>query len=219
MNRTMRALFLLSGAIATLALSCTHSTLDGEDCAPGVVDFTNQIQPLIASNCAMSGCHVGLNAAEGVRLSTYAQIVQHVKAGNPDQSHLYTILFKSGNDRMPPPPMSALTQAQKDLIKLWIEQGAKNTKCANTCDSVAVPSWAQVSTVFQAQCVGCHQASGASGSVRLDSYAEAVYAVDTRGLKATLHGTGGAPQMPPAGPMSDCSIALVERWIRAGMPQ
>jgi cytochrome c5 len=214
----MKKYLLLAGVLA-LASACTHSTPQTEDCAPVIVDFTHEIQPLIASNCAMSGCHVGLNAAEGVRLSSYTQIVQHVNAGNPEQSHLYKVLLKSGNDRMPPPPMAALTQAQKDRIKLWIEQGAKETNCANACDTVAAPSWSQVSTVFQAQCTGCHQASGASGNVRLDDYAEAIYAVNSRGLKATLHSMGGAPQMPPSGPMSDCSIAIVERWIRAGMPQ
>ena len=214
----MKKYIILAGLLVLVA-ACTHGTTQTEDCAPGIVDFTHEIQPLIASNCAMSGCHVGMNAAEGIRLSTYAQIVSEVRPGDPANSKLYKVLFKSGNDRMPPPPMAALTQAQKDRIKLWIEQGAKETNCANACDTVAAPSWAQVSTVFQAQCTGCHQASSASGNVRLDDYAEAVYAVDTRGLKATLHGTGGAPQMPPAGPMSDCSIAIVERWIRAGMPQ
>jgi|SaaInl74LU_5_DNA_1037368.scaffolds.fasta_scaffold21979_2 cytochrome c5 len=217
MNRIVLPWLFL--CFAWCAGSCSHQVAP-MDCDPGTVDFTHEVLPLIQSNCAMSGCHVGVNAPDGVRLTNYPQIIQHVKAGKPDQSHLYESIVSTGGHRMPPAPMSPLSQAQKDLIRLWIAQGALETNCNNAgCDTLAQASWAQVSNVFNAQCVGCHQAAGASGNVRLDDYAEAVYAVNSRGLASTLHGTNGAPLMPPNGGTSACDVAIIERWIRAGTPE
>ena len=103
----MNKLFLLVG-MAVLA-SCTHlpNVPDPapEPCDPGIVDLTNEIYPMIQSNCAMSGCHVGPNAAEDMDFSTYAGIRAQVKPGDPNDSELYEVLFETGDDLMPPPPM------------------------------------------------------------------------------------------------------------------
>ena len=73
----------------------------------------------------MSGCHSSTNPVDDIDLSSYAGIRSEVRAGNPDESELYTVLFESGEDLMPPPPMAPLTDAQKERIRLWILQGAK----------------------------------------------------------------------------------------------
>ena len=199
--------------------SCTHSPILEEECPPGTVDFTQEILPLIQTNCAMSGCHVGANAAEGIRLTSYSQIMRQVEPGHPEESELFEVLTEQGGKRMPPPPMASLSSAAIERIRLWIQQGAKETHCNSVCDTTAPASWAQVSFVFSSQCVGCHQASLTSGNVRLDTYADAVQAVNDHDVSSAIFGINGAPKMPPNALLSDCHSAIIMRWIQAGMPQ
>lgn len=218
----------MKNVLAALSLgllaSCTHlpPVPDPEPtpCDPGIVDFTNEIYPMIQSNCAMSGCHVGPYAADGIDLSTYAGIREEVKPGDPNDSELYEVLWESGDDLMPPPPMAPLSSAQKERIRLWIQQGANETNCAGACDSTSATTYsAVIAPMIQANCLGCHQGSAPSGGVSLGTYAQTVNAVNASGLVDALSGTNGRALMPPAGAMSTCNVALLKRWVRAGMPQ
>jgi mono/diheme cytochrome c family protein len=218
----MNKLFLLVG-IAVLA-SCTHlpNVPDPapEPCDPGIVDFTNEIYPMIQSNCAMSGCHASPYPADGINLSTYAGIMEEVKPGNPNDSKLYEVLFETGDDLMPPPPMAPLSAAQKARIRLWIEQGANETNCAGACDSTSATTYsAVIAPMIQTQCIGCHQGANPSGGVALSTYSDVSGAVTYMGLVDAVNGVNGRSLMPPSGRMSNCNVALLERWVRAGMPQ
>lgn len=218
----MNKLFLLVG-IAVLA-SCTHlpNVPDPapEPCDPGIVDFTNEIYPMIQSNCAMSGCHASPYPADGINLSTYSGIMEEVKPGNPNDSKLYEVLFETGDDLMPPPPMAPLSAAQKARIRLWIEQGANETNCAGACDSTSATTYsAVIAPMIQTQCIGCHQGANPSGGVALSTYSDVSGAVTYMGLVDAVNGVNGRSQMPPSGRMSNCNVALLERWVRAGMPQ
>lgn len=204
--------------------SCTHlppvPPVPDPPCDPGIVYFTNEILPMIQSNCAMSGCHSSSNPADGIDLSSYAGIRSEVRAGNPDESELYQVLFESGEDLMPPPPMAPLTDAQKERIRLWILQGAKKTTCIGDCDTAAVTTYSgTIAALIQTQCIGCHQGPTASGGVLLTNYSQVSSAVSYLGLLDAINATNGYTAMPPSGPMTNCNVALMERWVRGGMPQ
>lgn len=217
----MKNVLLICG-LGILA-SCTHlpkvPNPDPQPCEPGTVDFTNEILPMIESNCAMAGCHVGPYPADGVDLSTYAGIRSQVKPGRPEDSDLYEVLWETGDDLMPPPPRTPLSSAQKSRIRLWIEQGANETNCAGACDSASTTYTSVVAQLVQTNCIGCHQGANPSGGVALENYAQVVGAVTGSGLEDALRGRNGRSQMPPSGQMSACNVALLERWIRTGMPQ
>jgi hypothetical protein len=209
---------------AILVASCTHlppvPPVPDPPCDPGIVYFTNEILPMIQSNCAMSGCHSSTNPADGIDLSSYAGIRSEVRAGNPDESELYQVLFESGEDLMPPPPMAPLTDAQKERIRLWILQGAKKTTCIGDCDTAAVTTYSgSIAALIQTQCIGCHQGPTASGGVQLTNYSQVSSAVSYLGLLEAINATSVPTAMPPSGPMTNCNVALIERWVRGGMPQ
>lgn len=86
-------------------------------CSPDTVYFVNDIMPLISSNCTMAGCHDVITHAEGVNLTTYANIVRYVSPGNAAGSKLYKEVIRTDGDRMPPPPMPAFTTAQKQYCR------------------------------------------------------------------------------------------------------
>ncbi|MDU8912458.1 c-type cytochrome domain-containing protein [Aestuariicoccus sp. MJ-SS9] len=93
------------------------------------------------------------------------------------------------------------------------------------------PVWADVSAIFTERCVMCHSAvAGASKGLLLDSYA-ATLAGSERGavlvpgdieaseLIRRLRGQS-APRMPfLSRALSEDQIALIERWVAAGLPE
>ena len=182
--------------------------------------FTRDIQPLINSNCTMSGCHSG-GGGEARDLTTYSGIMGYVRVGNANASRLYTVLSGSGDNKMPPNGNTPLNSAQKALIALWINDGAKNTSCpidtSGGCDTTAITYSAFVSPLLQNYCLGCHSGSNPSGGINLSSYA-GVQAVATNGqLVGGLLGTPPYFIMPQTGaPLDACTIAKIRAWVNHG---
>ena len=104
--------------------------------------FADDVQPIFTANCAFSGCHAGSNPAQGMNLSdgqAYANIVNvqsnesgllRVDPGNPDQSYLVhkiqgTQGTVGGSGGQMPLGGTPLTQAQINLIREWITNGAQ----------------------------------------------------------------------------------------------
>ena len=208
---------------------CEHDPINPVDpnptdttspCDPGTVDFKNEVLPLIAGKCAMPGCHNSPNGEDGVVLDSYAKILREVSPGRPNNSELWESITETDPDKMMPPPgYPQLTPAEKELIRQWILQGAKETDCAgNVCDTAVVPSFAEANTIIQEQCVGCHAYPNVSGTVMLDSYLGIKNAVENNNLLGALKGVGSS-QMPPSGAMNACNQRKIARWVAAGMPQ
>lgn len=186
-------------------------------CSPDSVYFTNTVMPLIASNCAMSGCHDNGTHADGVNLTTYAGILRQVSPGNGANSKLYKVLNKSGSDRMPPPPMAGFTTAQKNIILQWINQGAKNNSCTGSCDTTVFTYSAAIKPIMDNKCAGCHNPANLGGNIDLSVYT----AVRTVALNGKLYGSvshqvGYSPMPKNTAKLSDCEIRQIQKWITAG---
>jgi len=104
--------------------SCTHK--------PDISDipeicFEGDILPIFQNSCAISGCHDG-NGESDLVLNTYQSIVDKVEPGNSYASKIYQVITTtSGEEKMPPD--QPLSTDNRSLIKLWIDQGAKQTSC------------------------------------------------------------------------------------------
>ncbi len=190
-------------------------------CSPDSVYFTNDILPLITSNCTMSGCHDGSGKSDDARsLTSYAAILGsgYVRAGNPASSRLYTSLKGSGEEKMPRPPVSPLTAAQDSLIMKWIAQGALNNSCDGNCDTTNITYSGTIAPLIQNACYGCHSGSAPSGNVLLTSYANVLTQVQNGMLKGDVTNTGGFHVMPPTGQLSPCDVSAFTIWIAKGAP-
>ncbi len=88
-------------------------------------------------DCATSGCHAGGNAAAGLNLeeaNSYAMLVgiqsgqdaglQRVEPGDPDNSYLVQKLEGTASGGQQMPPGAPLPQAEIDVIRQWISDGA-----------------------------------------------------------------------------------------------
>lgn len=230
MKLNTRLLIFLIIISVTIIVSCRHELTENLQsggnfpppvtnipCSPDSVYFINEIMPIISSNCTMSGCHDAISHKEGVVLTSYNNIMQYVKAGNARDSKLYEMIIRTDNDRMPPPPMPPLTQAQKDKIYKWINQGAKNNSCAAACDTSVFTFSGAVKNTIQNKCVGCHNPASLGGNIDLSTYnGVKIVALDGRlfGSVAQLSGYKPMPQNSPK--LSDCEIRQIQKWINAG---
>ncbi|HBJ84070.1 MAG TPA: chromosome segregation protein [Verrucomicrobiales bacterium] len=113
--RSLVTLFLISGAIHVLSAA--------------TIDFSRDIQPILSENCYH--CH-GQDANErkgDLRLDVEkdAKASKAVVAGKSHESLLIERIFSTDPDEVMPTPKSnrKLTEAQKQLLKQWIDEGAK----------------------------------------------------------------------------------------------
>ena len=98
------------------------------------VRFNRDIQPILARNCFT--CHgpdkherkakLRLDTADGF-LTGGASDEPVIRAGNPEESMLWERLVSDDPDEIMPPPEShkELSTEEKNLIREWIQQGAK----------------------------------------------------------------------------------------------
>ena len=216
--------------ICALVVACEHKPVVPGDkgtggnidtsaiCSPDTVYFANDILPLIISNCAMPGCHDAASHQDDIVLDNYSNIMSNgeIRPGRPDNSKLYEVITDNDPDnRMPPPPKSALPQDAIDKIAKWIQQGAKNNACNSGCDS-AKASWTNdISKIISTSCLGCHS----SGNVLLNSY-DAVKTVALNGrLMGSLNHMPGYLPMPQGGSLSVCDINRFQKWVNNGAKQ
>lgn len=97
-------------------------TVADPDGPPQAVSFKNQLEPLLNSKCALSGCHVsGAHKPYMTTGSSYLQIVNggFVNTGIPKES----ILYKMINGEMREYISSA---TDRQIVYDWIRNGAPN---------------------------------------------------------------------------------------------
>ncbi len=219
--------YLLLAALPFLIASCKHDVVIPEfmetpsqsyECSSDTVYFVNDIQPLLNSTCATTGCHSDESAEHGVKLTSYVNIIQtgEVKPFRPEDSELYEVLFEDGEDLMPPSPQSPLTAEQKELIRKWIMQGAKNNECVEDCNLTSVGFAADIAPIISTNCASCHSGGSPNGGISLTNYSQIAALATSGALKNVITGSNGAPQMPPGGRMNDCNIDKISKWIEDG---
>ena len=102
-------------------------------CAAEPVDFNRDVQPILAENCYQ--CHgpdggarkadLRLDKKEGAYRTK--DDITPVKPGDSAHSDAIVRVFSTDKDEVMPPPKShrALNDAQKQLLKRWVDEGAK----------------------------------------------------------------------------------------------
>ena len=190
-------------------------------CHPDTIYFNRDIQPILTSNCAFSGCHGQGSAQDGVSLEDYQALMNSdvVDPGDPDDSDLYENITETDpDDIMPPPPNNPLRAEEISLIRKWILQGAQNLIC-DACDTTQLSYSNSIQSVITANCVSCHSGPNPSGGRLLNGYSELRVAVNGTKLLQRINRENGVPPMPPGGPINDCDLQKIETWVNNGMPQ
>lgn len=222
----MKKIKILLGLLILIS-ACKHDSLieipaTKIDCNNGEIDFVNQVLPILQTSCATSGCHNAGSHQDKVILDSYKNIMETggVSSGNANSSKLYEVLIETGNDIMPPTSSGmSLTVLQKNLIKDWINQGAKNVECNQnmaTCDSVNVSYANTLKPMLDLHCVSCHTSGNTTG-VFLNNYANVLISANNGSLFGSINHDSGFDAMPENLPkLGICELTIVKNWIAEG---
>ena len=226
-----KLLVILAGVLAVLA-SCKHEILNPGGLNPhpdstgtgpnGSICFESDILPMYVTSCgSKDGCHNAKSHEEGLVLDSYEGIMKGgVVAGNPAKSKMYTVLFESGESKMPR-DAPEFTVDQKNKIAQWITEGALNTTaCSVSCDDSKFAFAANVQPILNNNCIACHNNSLTQGGINLTNWNGASAAKGK--IPAAIQWTNSDPAkhmpQPPASKLSACNISVILNWINAGAP-
>jgi hypothetical protein len=138
---TPKSYWILAIIIAALAgiAFLMRGESSAEEAIPDVVDYNFHIRPILSDRCFK--CHgpdankreanLRLDTEEGAFAALKDNPGQHVIVpGDPLNSALYARLVSSDTAELMPPPSSnlALSKTEIEIIRKWIEQGAKYKK-------------------------------------------------------------------------------------------
>jgi hypothetical protein len=200
----------------TTKVTTPNSGLDstGWRCSADSAYFQYDVLPVLVSSCATSGCHDAISKTSGYQLTDYANTIKKgVSAGKATSSKIYTEI---ANGSMPPVGSPKMTQAQKDIVAKWINQGAKNLSCNpnfGSCDTTKVLYSTFVKPLIQNKCLGCHT----GGTNDVSTFA----AVQKLALNGKLYGSiahlTGYRKMPEGSPqLPSCEVSKIQAWVKRG---
>lgn len=205
----------------------TRDTTAIKPCDPDTVYFSRDILPILSSNCAIPQCHDSQSKQDGVILDSYDNTIAtgKIKPFEPTEGDFMKLVtyedFDPGdpNSVMPPLPNTKLSQADIDLIKKWILQGAQDLYC-DDCDTANISFLSSILPIFQGSCMSnCHNPVNLTGGISLTNYAEIAQEVKFgEVLQRIRHDQGFAP-MPTSGVKIDqCKLDKIDAWVDAGHP-
>ncbi len=111
------------GFFSVIMYSCVHSLPNANDMAP--VCFTSDVLPIFQANCGIAGCH---SSGSDLDLTSYPSIMNSITAYDPKNSPAYQAIISKWVNAMPPD--KAIPENARTIIRIWIEQGAKEN-CPN----------------------------------------------------------------------------------------
>ncbi len=195
-----------------LLTTCTKDQAGPDGC------FQEDVLPIFVSNCAMSGCHNSKDKKGDYDLSNYEGIMTGVVPKHPLRSEVYNVI-RGKNPSMPANPYPNLSSRDVNMIKLWINMGARNTSNCRACDTNNVTYSGRIKSIMQTWCVGCHNTSNSSGGYDLTDYSSIVNGISNNKLLGSIKHLQGFSPMPQAGgQVSQCDISAIEKWILSGYP-
>lgn len=86
------------------------------------VSYTKQVRPVLDERCV--SCHKTSERFGGVSLERYDDVIDALIPGDPANSRLVVVV--SGERRKMPRGGPPLTDPQVEILRLWVEQGAKD---------------------------------------------------------------------------------------------
>ncbi len=121
----LKLLFMIGGGFMLfLVSSCKHDGVPADQFPE--VCFQSEVLPIFQNSCAT--CHGGSRSEAGLDFSNYTGIMKAITAGNADKSKAYKAMTSTFQLM---PPDNALPIDKRTTIRLWIEQGAKETTCVS----------------------------------------------------------------------------------------
>ena len=124
----MSRLFACSQAHAALCLLIWLAASVIASAQSAQVDFNRQVRPILAEHCFQCHGPDGEKRSAELRLDVEIEAKKSaITAGAPGDSELMHRILSTDPDAVMPPPATGkiLTESQKDVLKQWIQEGAR----------------------------------------------------------------------------------------------
>ena len=123
------------GILAAFTIFCRAA-----NSAPALVDFDQQIHPILATKCLP--CHSAEKRSGGLSLASYTDALEGGRSGaaiKPGNSIPSLLIARITGETKPQMPLGGtpLSEPEIDLIRAWIDQGARATPTS----AAAKPKW------------------------------------------------------------------------------
>lgn len=216
------------GSILMLVNSCQHEGIPADQMPQ--ICFTEEVLPIFQNSCGTSGCH-GSKGEAGYKFTDYASIMKAINPGNAAKSKAYQAMTSTFQLM---PPNNALPASKRTIIRLWIDQGAKETTCGtNGAVNGGTKSgtlWAcydrDIQPILRSSCgvSGCHDAATHKEGIDFSSYTKTLATIskgNPSGSKlyhAITASPGTEDFMPPKpySGLSKTAIDTIYSWIKRG---
>jgi len=112
-------------------IGLTLATASARAADPKPVTYDDHVKPVLREHCLK--CHGDDDGKAGLNMQTYAGLLKGggggavVEAGRPGGSVLYQALAHEGDATPMPPKRGRIPDAQVALVRLWIEQGLRES--------------------------------------------------------------------------------------------
>ena len=116
---------MISGAALLLVAMASSASSDGPE-----VSFKDQVAPILVRRCL--ACHGPKKASAHYRLDTFARLMtdsdagKTIEPGQPAESLFLDLIVQADPDGRMPKNSDPLPTAEVDVLRRWIEQGAKS---------------------------------------------------------------------------------------------
>lgn len=209
--------------------SCKHDGIPADQFRQ--ICFTREVLPIFQT-CAIAGCHDGNGGESGYAYTDYTSIMASITPGNANKSKAYQSMTSTIQLM---PPGNALPISSRTIIRLWIDQGAKETNC-ETDTGTQIPTtksgtaWAcygrYIEPLMANSCAvsNCHLGASGEEAMDLSSYQKVLAAIKpgnpsaSRIYTAITSNPGTEHFMPrkPYSALSKAAIDTVFSWIKRG---
>ena len=116
-------------ALSMFQLQCRHDGIDVSSL--NKVCFQRDVLPIFQNSCGTSNCHSATRGKAGLVLTDYTSIMKAITPSDPYKSKAYQAITGKGFTQLMP-PSGALSENERILIRVWIQQGAANTTCSTS---------------------------------------------------------------------------------------
>ena len=124
-RRNSLLIFFTLFALGIVQIQCRH---DGIDATLAKVCYQKDIEPIFQNSCGTTNCHGGTRGKAGYIFTDYASIMKAITPFNANKSKAYQAITGKAFVQLMP-PSGALTEKERILIRVWIDQGAIQTTC------------------------------------------------------------------------------------------
>jgi len=211
---------------AFLLVQCRHEGLNVATLTP--VCFDTQIAPIFINNCG--SCHNASKGKGGYTFVDYASIRASVTPYNADKSVAYQAITGKSFIQLMPPGIP-LSENERILIRVWIDQGALNTICTTPVTGgtggtggtgLQVCFQRDILPVLTSSCgtTGCHNQTSARSGYIITSYASVMSNMVVAGApnSSRLYTVVANNNMPPSSytKLTTAQKDSIYNWIKDG---